>query len=442
VVTGVGGSGVTTISRVVAEAAREMDGRDDLDFKFVDQKGLAQRNGNVTGHLSIFRKDKSYGAVTPLGSADALVSPDLLDGSGHLHFLGDHGECILDKKFQIPLSLMLDNGEKREPITNAELRRKLEVLLADRVHFFDMKELSERALGKSVYASAMILGVCFQAGRLPFSLENMRNSFEATMPKVELENNWHAFNLGRKCFIEGDKDLLSLFKTKAKKTLEQLLDESVEESMLPWINKKVIMGLYRSHVEKLVKMFPEVKRSYLAQYIHDLYIYDRGARAPEFIQKAGEVKEYFKASNELMAMGLRVLAKTYFVKDEVFVSHIMISPQKRAKDKERFGSLGTGFKIVRINRPAFEIAGKKIEFDISPKTWMLKAMRHMRLLRIFLRSWHSTERKIASSIRQELLVSIPKLEGHEQREAVKKLENVKGYREYRYENARKYNVLA
>src|SRR5690606_20086070 len=45
VVIGVGGSGVTTISRVLAEAAEKMGGRDDLQFKFVDQKGLAQRNG-------------------------------------------------------------------------------------------------------------------------------------------------------------------------------------------------------------------------------------------------------------------------------------------------------------------------------------------------------------------------------------------------------------
>jgi indolepyruvate ferredoxin oxidoreductase len=442
VVTGVGGSGVTTISRVVAEAAREMDGRQDLDFKFVDQKGLAQRNGNVTGHLSIFNKSKSYGAVTPLGSADVLVSPDLLDGSGHIHFIGKTGECIFDKRFQIPLSLMLDNGEKKEPVTEAEIKRKLEVLLGDQVSFFDMKELSQRALGKSVYASAMILGICYQAGRLPFSLKNMRDSFVATMPKIELENNWHAFNLGRKCYIDGDKDLLNLFKVSSKKTREQLLDKSVEESLLPWINKKVILGQYRSQVEKMVKMFPEIKRKNLAQYMHDLYIYDRGSRAPEFMQKAGELKEYFRDSNDLIAMGLRVLAKTYFVKDEVFVSHAMISPQKIAEDKARFGHLGTGYKIVRINRPAFEILGKKIEFDISPKTWMLKIMRHMRLLRLFLRSWHSTERKIGSTIRKELLETIPKLKVEERREALKKLENVKGYREFRYENARKYSVLS
>ena len=87
VVTGVGGSGVTTISRVLAAAAKEMDGRGDLDFKFMDQKGLAQRNGRVTGHLSIYKKGKSCGAITPLGTADLLLSPDLLDGSFSINFL-------------------------------------------------------------------------------------------------------------------------------------------------------------------------------------------------------------------------------------------------------------------------------------------------------------------------------------------------------------------
>jgi len=94
VVTGVGGSGVTTISRVLAEAARMMSGRDDIDFKFVDQKGLAQRNGNVTSHLSLFKKGKSHSQITPLGGADLLLSPDLLDGSQHLAFVSLEGEAI------------------------------------------------------------------------------------------------------------------------------------------------------------------------------------------------------------------------------------------------------------------------------------------------------------------------------------------------------------
>ncbi len=443
VVTGVGGSGVTTISRVLAEAAKEMGGREDLDFKFVDQKGLAQRNGNVTGHLSIYQKGKSYGAVTPKGSADLLVSPDLLDGSGHLHFLGPKGLCLLDKKFQIPLSLMLDDGVEKEPITAKKLRQKLENLLGEQVLTFALKDISHQGLGKSVYASAMILGVAFQAGRLPFSLDDLRKAFERTMPKAELDNNWQAFSWGRKIFIEGDEDLLKSVSEVPRKDLpkllklskEELLRKSVAESFLPWQNTKVMMGIFDKHFDRLRKYFPEVNRVHLVQYLHDLYIYDRGARAAEFIGHAGELGEYFKDNNEMRAMALRTLAKTYFLKDEVFVSHIMISPQKRARDLERFSRLGKGFKVKRINRPAFDIMGKKFEFDISPTDWMLKIMRHMRVLRLLLRAWHAKERKIAQAVRKELLEVIPRLEASQRRSALKRLENIKGYREVRYEAA-------
>ena len=96
IVIGVGGSGVTTISRVIAEAASEMGGRSDLDFKFVDQKGLAQRNGSVTSHLSLFQKLKSQGQVVPLASADVVLSPDLLEGARAIEFLSQDGILIVD----------------------------------------------------------------------------------------------------------------------------------------------------------------------------------------------------------------------------------------------------------------------------------------------------------------------------------------------------------
>ena len=207
VITGVGGSGVTTISRVVSHAAVEMNGRDDLDFKFMDQKGLAQRNGNVTGHLSIFKKGQSRGAVTPFGTADLLVSPDLLDASGQLHFLGSDSLAIIDKNFQIPLSILLDDGEQKETLKEATLRSDLKNQLGDKLTLSAMKSLCEDLLGKSVYASAMILGVAFQSGRLPFTFDNMKNAFSATIRKEELDSNWQAFNLGRKIYLFGDESV-------------------------------------------------------------------------------------------------------------------------------------------------------------------------------------------------------------------------------------------
>ena len=437
VVTGVGGSGVTTISRVLAEAAKEMSGRNDLDFKFIDQKGLAQRNGNVTGHLCIFKKGKSYGAITPLGSADLLVSPDLLDGAGHLHFLSEEGIAIFDKEFQVPLSLLLDYGEEKEPLAPDVLRGSLKETLGKRLHYFSLKEACHLSLGKSVYASAAILGSCFQAGVFPFSLEDMADAFRRAVPKGEVDNNWSAFQLGRKMYLEGNDTLMSTIKPKTQHNVEKLLVQSLEDSMLFWHNKKFVLKQYRDSVTKLAALFPGVKREYLARYIHDQFIYNRGVNVSDYLAKAAELKEYYqdKANQE---MALRVLSKTYFVKDEVFVSHNMISPMKKEMDRKRYEHLGKRYSINRINRPAFDLFGKTYEFDISPKDWMLKSMRHMRILRSLLPSWHKKEREIDLKTRKRIMEEIPRLKdlsGEEVRAHLKKLENIKGYRDVRYEKA-------
>ncbi len=435
VVTGVGGTGVTTISRVVAEAAKEMDGRSDLEFKFMDQKGLAQRNGNVTGHLCIHAEGTSSGAVTPVGMADLLVSPDLLDGPKQSHFLKSDGVGIFDKKFQIPLSILLDKGEERPALSEGELRKQVKEQFGDRVHLYHFKKLSESLFGKSVYSNAMLLGASFQAGLLPFSLENMKEAFGRAIPRAEFESNWLAFQLGRKVYIEGDEDLLDSQRVRASKTHEELLLQSLEESFLPWQSKKVFIELFKKSLEKLVKYFPEISRKHLAQYLHDLFIYDRGIHATEFVKEAATLKEYFSDSPEIIPMALRTLAKTYFIKDEVFVSHMMISPMKRARDEKLYRELGKGYKVERINRPSFDLLGKKFEFDISPTDSMLRTMRHMRILRVLLGGWHKREKEISMEIRNKLINEITKLDAKERYHALKRLENIKGYREVRYEGA-------
>ncbi|TNF31778.1 MAG: hypothetical protein EP319_01160 [Deltaproteobacteria bacterium] len=435
VVTGVGGSGVTTISRVLAEAAREMDGRDDLDFKFMDQKGLAQRNGNVTGHLCLFKKGKSKGAVTPLGKADLMVSPDLLDGSQHIGFLSHDGLLLLDEKFQMPLSIILDRGVEKEPLSEKEMRSMIQDKMGEHVSLYPMKDICDRVFGKSVYASAMILGVAFQSGRIPFSLSNMLDAFRNTMKKSELENNLTAFHLGRRLYLEGTDSVLATLAPKEKEpTTISLFGLSLKQSLLPWHNKNIIIKSFNHHLERLNKYFPDIRRDYLAQYLHDIFIYDRGAKAQDFVTNAGHVSELYKDKEE-QRIALRTLAKTYWVKDEVFVSHLMLSPLQAWRDRKFYGRLGTSFRKTHINRPAFDVFGTTIEFDINPKDWMLGIMRHFRILRLILPSWHKKEKKINIEIRNEILGPLTKIPDGERRKRLKNLENIKGYRDVRYKSA-------
>ncbi len=423
VVTGVGGSGVTTISRVLAEASKVMSGRTDIDFKFVDQKGLAQRNGNVTSHLALYKKGKSHAQVTPIGSADLLLSPDLLDGAHHFSFLSKEGTAILDESFQMPLSILLDKGDQKEPINEEKLRKLASDLLGNRLEFYPLKAHSQKFIGKSVYASAMILGSAFQKGLIPFTLEDLTDAFKRTMKKNEVESNLAAFQHGRQLALNSVVENASL-----KSNIEDILKKSINESSIFSANKWT--QLFDHSFVKLQSLFGDLNSDYLKQYIHDFIIYDRNESLPSFFKDAEVLcKLYSEKSKEDKLMALRTLVKTYIVKDEVYVAHLMVSPMRKLSDQLEYQQLGTHFEKTFINRPSFDVGDKKIEFDFSPKPWMLKSMRHMRILRTLLPAWHANERHIGKDIRKKLLGST------QDYSSLKNLENVKGYREVRYAEA-------
>jgi indolepyruvate ferredoxin oxidoreductase len=146
-----------------------------------------------------------------------------------------------------------------------------------------------------------------------------------------------------------------------------------------------------------------------------------------FISDVKKLLSMYPHSKELFHMALRTLAKTYFIKDEVYIAHMMISPMRKLADQKNYGDLGANFQKSFINRPSFNIGAKKIEFDFSPSPWMLKLMRHARFLRKWMPEWHKEERRIALDIRSRItdhVMDFKELKAHE---------NVKGYREVRYE---------
>ncbi|POB15420.1 thiamine pyrophosphate-dependent enzyme [Halobacteriovorax sp. DA5] len=439
VVTGVGGSGITTISKIIANACVEMAGRNDLDFKFMDQKGLAQRNGNVTGHMSICHKDKSMGAVTPRGGSDVLLSPDLLDGIGQLGFLKtENAVAIFDDSYQVPLSILLDKGESEESLTRAKLIEKVRSKGDDRIILVPLKKWCDLFFGKAVYASSMILGYAFQLGLVPFGEDDLLGALKKSMKPAEIENNIASFKLGREMASLGTEAFEAKYKNLVVKNKDplDLAIESVKASLLPWHNSTYIINKFRQHLDQAIVDINWMSRKDLIQIIHDQYIYNRGKETTEFISGARAVGTIVDEENKVLAT--RVLAKTFIVKDEVMVAHLMLSPFLKQMEESIYSFLGKSYTKERINRPSFDIFGKKIEFDISPKDWQLKIMRHFRILRSVLPAWHAKEREIGSKVRNYLFNGIQKIEAkNSQYHALKLLDNIKGYREVRYTNAQR-----
>ena len=66
---------------------------------------------------------------------------------------------------------------------------------------------------------------------------------------------------------------------------------------------------------------------------------------------------------------------------------------------------------------------------------MLRFMRHLRILRPLLGGWHYREKKIAAAIRARILALPQQARDDELRRRLVELENIKGYREVRYDKA-------
>ncbi|MBI5780326.1 MAG: 2-oxoacid:acceptor oxidoreductase family protein [Rhodocyclales bacterium] len=424
VVTGVGGSGVTTITRVLAEAALALP--ETLEFSFIDQKGLAQRNGQVTSHLALYRAGAANDPVTPQGGADLLLAADLLDGAHSLAWLAPHGLALCEEDMQLPLSLMLDEGEREPPLTPQRLHESLRRALGERLYLLPARRTVGQTLGRSVYAPALLLGAAWQAGAIPFPLEAMRTAFERALPSREFATNWQAFLLGRRLFITGPEPM-SADEPEAELTL---LRTSLVESLPPWTSAEALLTRFEDALQRLTRLFPEVPLTHIARYLHDLLLYDRGATLEDYLTEATRVVQRY--APEHRALALRVLTKTHFVKDEIFIAHVLVSPLEAAKRQHTYGRLGHSLRVSHPNRPRLELFGRHLEITLESRPWMLRLLRHCRFLRR-LPGWHQREREIAEHVRTLLLEEVPC--ETDVGFALRRLDGIKGYRETRYEKA-------
>jgi indolepyruvate ferredoxin oxidoreductase len=438
VVTGVGGSGITTISRVLAEAALEMSGRQDVDFKFFDQKGLAQRNGSVTSHLTFFQKGKSQSPIIPAGCAQIVLSTDLLEGSRAHSYVGRETLMVIDENYQIPLSLLLDYSQDGTlPMTEEKLRQNLKEIFKDQLFLVPMKNWSQTNLNRPQYAATYCLGFVFQAGSLPFTQIQFHEAITRAIGPKEAQNNIYAFEEGRKYFYNLSEKLTSL---KLEKIEENLLWENLlKGSFIPPLFEK-LKSRYDSQLNQLIKIFPELSPSDLERFLHDQWVFNRGEKFNEYFQWAEKIKASFnlsKLEGTHLTYALRILTKTFFIKDEVWVAHEMISVSKRKRDYDRYSQLGKSYQVHHINRPSFQIGKRKLEFDLNPRIWMLKSMRHARFLRRLMPQWHHQEKILNEKIRSQLLeiFNDGKLDLIARLKKLQELDNIKGYRNVRYEKA-------
>jgi len=188
---GVGGQGLITFGRVLAEAAI-LNG---VKVLTAEVHGMAQRGGSVVTHIRL--GDVEFPLI-PLNGAHVIVSMELLEAARYINYANKETILILNKRLirpNIPGVKMPKMDEIIEKIKSFGL--KTVILEADK--------LAEEA-GSYVSANMVMLGALLGSKILDgfVKLENVEKVI-SKMPEPWREINIKALKLGFSSYMEHEK---------------------------------------------------------------------------------------------------------------------------------------------------------------------------------------------------------------------------------------------
>ncbi len=192
-ITGIGGTGVTTISAILAMAAH-------LEGKAVsayDMTGLAQKGGAVQSHLRISCDSSIKDAARiGVGQADLLIGCDPLvtssDDAGRT--ISSTNTYVLLNNHTTPTGAFQLNPDI-DFANAAVLSAVSEATAQNRLFTVEATQIAERILGNSIGANMIMLGYALQKGVLPIGRAAVGRAVE--LNGVAVAANKAAIEIGR-----------------------------------------------------------------------------------------------------------------------------------------------------------------------------------------------------------------------------------------------------
>lgn len=393
---GVGGMGIGVSAATLVRAGH----REGYDVVFSDKNGLAIRNGGVYSHITFLKPGCNHiSPIIPYGKADLMLGIDILeaarglDPKGNLRVGGPKTRAIVNRQKTPTINTLLGTDDFCVDTLEEALRKN-----TDAAGYFsaDVSHLSERVFGTKLYANVIMLGIAFQRGELPLSLDSLEYGIQETMGSAATEN-WLAFKLGRK--IAHD----ALTAPKTANSDEASYHDVVAE-------KSVRLKRSGRHGERLARQYWQLvtsaiekltlnarHESLLAQRIYDLIRYENLPYAEDYVARLLRVHEKDSASFGYAATeaALWNLHRVMAIKDEVYVAYLLSSEEKIERDLDRYNvrpELGDRIIHRHLNRPEFTFGRHTLRFHLKTRPWMLRLMREAKFLRKLLPTWHAKER--------------------------------------------------
>lgn len=385
---GVGGMGIATSTAMLVRAGH----REGYQVMFAEKNGLAIRNGGVHSLITFLKSGKNHTSqVSSYGKADALLGIDILEATrslspkGHVRIASpDYTSAVINTEKTPTIMTLLG----REDFDIKELESTIRRYTKPSNYFgFNLSQIAEKYFGTKLYVNILMLGVAYQKGLLPVSVESIEWAIrESTGPAAQ--TNLKAFALGRK--IVTDPQFFGI------KVSARSYKEIVEEKAAILSRKNQSLAeAYRQLVEKTVDKIKIDNEGHgrLAIRLYDCIQFQNLAYAEKYVAILTQVHQKDASSENFLATKAVInnLAKVMCIKDEFYVSHLLTSDEKLRRDRERYGvdlKKGDHVEYTHLNKPHYEFGKFTFEFRLNSKNWMLSILKRMKFLRPYLGYWH------------------------------------------------------
>jgi len=448
---GVGGQGIGVCTATIVRAGF----RQGYNVLFCDKKGLAIRNGGVFSQVTFTKNNSHASVLIPYGKADLVIGVDpleacrSLDPKGNLRVGSPERTSAVVNSFKTPTILTLLG---KDNFNVAEVEATIQKYTRPDDYFgLNVAGISEHFFGTKLYANVVMLGIAFQRGLLPISLESIEWGLKETMGSAAADN-LKALSLGRKLVLEPEL----AHKHELHETYEEFVSERMDvlKRNHRWGRRWAFdFAQLVRRSEQNIKLGDQTARD-LVWRLYDLVEFGTGDYAKQYLDLVERVYAQDSAEKDYAATKAVIwnLHKAMIIKDEVYVAHLLTSEEKTRRDHHRYHvDESRGDKIIyhHLNRPEFNIAGRDFRFKMSPKKWMLNTMKHFRWLRGVMPAWHSREREfrdwyigLVEKFVQSAICRQPSANAESREQtaesysrwtaALRCVEPVKGYREVRY----------
>ncbi len=212
-ITGIGGTGVVTVSQILATAAF-LDGH---AARTVDMTGLAQKGGAVVSDIKVSAwrdtgelgsgadgspAPAEYAAKAAADTCDLYLACDSLVGTDPVNLkvaAADRTVAVVSTT-QIPTGSMVIDTAVGFP-AQTQVHEAIDRRVA-RAAYLDAGALATELFDDEQYANMLMVGAAYQTGALPISAESLERAVE--LNGVAVEKNLQAFRRGRQVIADPD----------------------------------------------------------------------------------------------------------------------------------------------------------------------------------------------------------------------------------------------